>query len=163
VESEARGSPDSLLELASIYLRFGLTAFGGPAARIAMMHREFVEQRRWLSEAEFFDLLGAVNLIPGPNSTQMAIFIGKTRAGVRGLVVAGVCFILPAALIVSGCAWVYRAYGSSPNAERLMYGVQPVIVAVIAQASWLEELLAGSTSICGRLALRTLAEMANTH
>jgi len=135
--SEGRDSPASLLELALINLRFGLTAFGGPAAHIALMHREFVKQRQWLSEAEFIDLLGAVNLIPGPASTQLAIFIGKRRAGVSGLIVAGVCFILPAALIVSGFAWAYRVYGSSPNAERLMYGVKPVIIAVIAQATWI--------------------------
>jgi chromate transporter len=136
VPTKVGDSPASLLELAIIYLRFGLTAFGGPAAHIAMMHREFVVQRRWLSDSEFADLLGAVNLIPGPNSTQMAIFIGKTRAGVRGLIVAGTCFILPAALIVCACAWAYRVYGSSPDAERLMYGAKPVIIAVIAQATW---------------------------
>jgi chromate transporter len=100
------------------------------------MHREFVEDRKWLSETEFLDLLGAVNLIPGPNSTQMAIFIGKTRAGFPGLVLAGICFILPAALLVSGCAWAYISYGSTPNVLHLMVGVKPVIIAVIAQATW---------------------------
>jgi len=126
----------SLAELAVIYLRLGLTAFGGPAAHIAMMHREFVEDRKWLSEADFLDLLGTVNLIPGPNSTQMAIFIGKMRAGLAGLVLAGICFILPAALLVSGCAWAYVRYGASPNVQHLMTGVKPVIIAVIAQATW---------------------------
>lgn len=129
-------APVSLVELAIIFLRLGLTAFGGPAAHIAMMHREFVEHRKWLSDAEFLDLLGAVNLIPGPSSTQLAIFIGKTRAGSRGLVLAGICFVLPAALLVSGCAWAYLAFGSSPDLRHVLYGVKPVVIAVVAQAVW---------------------------
>jgi len=137
VENEPNiDSRNSLLELALIFLRLGLTAFGGPAAHIAMMHREFVEARKWLSEAEFLDLLGAVNLIPGPNSTQVAIHIGRVRAGVKGLVIAGVCFILPAALLVSGFAWAYVRYGASPDARYLLYGIKPVIVAVVVQAIW---------------------------
>lgn len=133
----ARHNPaTSLRELAIIYLRLGFTAFGGPAAHIAMMQREFVEDRKWLSTDEFVDLLGMVNLIPGPNSTQMAMLIGKMKAGWRGLFLAGLCFILPAALIVSACAWAYVRYGSSPNFQSLMVGVKPVIIAIVAQATW---------------------------
>jgi chromate transporter len=101
-----------------------------------MMQREFVEDRKWLSNDEFVDLLGTVNLIPGPNSTQMAMFIGKMKAGWRGLFLAGLCFILPAALIVTGCAWTYVKFGSSPNTQNLLYGVKPVIIAIVAQATW---------------------------
>src|SRR5437763_16246599 len=96
-----------LWELTTLFLRLGLTAFGGPAAHIAMMEDEVVARRRWLTRAEFLDLLGATNLIPGPNSTEMAIHIGHARAGWRGLLVAGACFILPAALLVSALAWAY--------------------------------------------------------
>jgi len=128
--------PGNLVELALVYLRLGLTAFGGPAAHIAMMHREFVEVRRWLTREEFLDLLGAVNLIPGPNSTQMAMQIGKARAGNWGLCIAGICFILPAGLIVSAIAWCYVHFGVSPNIRYLMYGIKPVVVAIILQAIW---------------------------
>lgn len=100
------------------------------------MRREFVEQRGWLTDAEFLDLLGAVNLIPGPNSTQLAMQIGKVRAGTWGLIVAGFCFILPAALIVTGLAWAYVHYGTSPSVLVLMLGIKPVVVAVVVQAVW---------------------------
>ena len=112
-------------------MRLGFTAFGGPAAHIALMKDEVVTRRRWLSEAEFLDLLGATNLIPGPNSTQMAIHIGYRRAGWRGLMAAGFCFILPAALLVLLCAWAYRKYGGLPQAQAVLYGVKPVIIAII--------------------------------
>jgi chromate transporter, chromate ion transporter (CHR) family len=123
-----------LAELTRLFLRLGFTAFGGPAAHIAMMKEEVVTRRQWLSEAEFLDLLGATNLIPGPNSTEMAIHIGLLRGGWRGLLLAGACFILPATLIVSAFAWAYARYGTLPQAEGLLYGVKPVIVAVIVQA-----------------------------
>src|SRR6266508_2668690 len=97
----------SLRELALLFLRLGTTAFGGPAAHIAMMEDEVVRRRRWLTREEFLDLLGATNLIPGPNSTELAIHVGHVRAGWAGLVVAGTCFILPAVGIVTGCAWAY--------------------------------------------------------
>ena len=129
-------APGALAELAKLFLRLGFTAFGGPAAHIAMMKDEVVARRKWLTEAEFLDLLGATNLIPGPNSTEMAIHIGLLRGGWRGLVLAGVCFILPAALIVSAFAWGYARYGALPQAEGLLYGVKPVIIAVILQAVW---------------------------
>ncbi len=123
-----------LRELAGVFLRLGITAFGGPAAHIGMMHDEVVERRRWLTAAEFLDLLAATNLIPGPNSSEMAFHLGYKRAGPAGLLVAGVCFILPACLIVGGMAWGYVHYGSTPQVGWLMYGVSPVIIAIVAQA-----------------------------
>ncbi len=123
-----------LREIAVSFLRLGTTAFGGPAAHIAMMEEEFVRRRGWLSHAEFLDMLGATNLIPGPNSTEMAIHIGHQRAGWKGLVVGGVCFIVPAMLIVMAAAWAYVRFGSLPQFQGIMYGIKPVIVAVILQA-----------------------------
>jgi chromate transporter len=134
--SAAGDTPTKLREIAGLFLKLGLTAFGGPAAHIAMMRDEVVARRRWLSEAEFLDLLGATNLIPGPNSTEMAIHIGRVRGGWRGLAVAGLCFILPAAAIVLVLAWLYVAYGATPAAEWLLYGVKPVIIAIVVQALW---------------------------
>jgi len=125
-----------LCELAWLFLRLGTTAFGGPAAHIAMMEDEVVRRRQWLSHGEFLDLLGATNLIPGPNSTEMAIHIGHRRAGWAGLVVAGSCFILPATLIVTAIAWAYVRFGQLPKVEGLLYGVKPVIIAVVLQALW---------------------------
>lgn len=125
-----------LQELAALFLRLGLTAFGGPAAHIAIMQYEVVERRRWLMPEEFVDLLGATNLIPGPNSTEMAIHIGRQRAGWRGLVIAGVCFIAPAAASTLALAWVYVRFGSIPQAAGILYGVKPVIIAVVVQAIW---------------------------
>lgn len=125
-----------LLELAGLFLRLGTTAFGGPAAHIAMMEDEVVRRRQWLTREEFLDLLGATNLIPGPNSTELAIHIGHHRAGWSGLLVAGCCFIFPAMLIVGAIAWAYVRFGSLPQAEGLLYGVKPVIIAVVIQALW---------------------------
>lgn len=123
-------------ELAALFLKLGVIGFGGPAAHIAMFEDEVVRRRGWLTHEEFLDLLGATNLIPGPNSTEMAIHVGHKRAGSAGLVVAGACFILPAMLIVMACAWVYTRFGSLPQAQGILYGVKPVIIAVIAQALW---------------------------
>lgn len=125
-----------LRELAGLFLKLGTIAFGGPAAHIAMMEDEVVRRRRWLTHQEFLDLLGATNLIPGPNSTELAIHIGRQRAGGAGLLVAGSCFILPAMLIVGVCAWAYVTYGSLPALEGMLYGVKPVIIAVVVQALW---------------------------
>lgn len=122
--------------VAALFLKLGATAFGGPAAHIAMMEEEVVRRRGWLTREEFLDLLGATNLIPGPNSTEMAIHIGHRRAGWPGLVVAGACFILPAFLIVLGLAWVYVTYGQLPALHGILYGVKPVVIAVVAQALW---------------------------
>jgi chromate transporter len=126
----------TLRELALLFLKLGAVAFGGPAAHIAMMEDEMVRRRRWLGREKFLDLLGATNLIPGPNSTELAIHVGYLRGGWPGLVVAGVCFILPAALIVTAFAWAYVRYGSLPQAGRVLYGVKPVIIAVVLQALW---------------------------
>jgi chromate transporter len=126
----------SLGELAFLFLRLGTTAFGGPAAHIAMMEDEVVRRRRWLSHEKFLDLLGATNLIPGPNSTELAIHIGHRQAGRAGLVVAGTCFILPAMLIVTAFAWAYVRYGALPQTQWVLYGVKPVIIAVVLQALW---------------------------
>jgi chromate transporter len=126
----------ALREIAALFLRLGLTAFGGPAAHIAMLEDEVVRRRRWMSRARFLDLLGATNLIPGPNSTEMAIHVGRSRAGRAGLLLAGTCFILPATLIVLGFAWAYVRFGSLPRVAGVLYGVKPVIIAVVVQALW---------------------------
>lgn len=126
----------TLGELTRLFLRLGFTAFGGPAAHIAMMKEEIVSRRRWLTEAEFLDLLGATNLIPGPNSTEMAIHIGLRQGGWRGLLLAGLCFICPAVLLVSAFAWAYVHFGNVPSVAGVLYGVKPVIIAVILQAIW---------------------------
>ncbi|MBK8693127.1 MAG: chromate efflux transporter [Deltaproteobacteria bacterium] len=126
----------TLRELALLFLRLGATAFGGPAAHVAMMQDEVVRRRGWLTEERFLDLLGATNLIPGPNSTEMAIHIGWDRRRWAGLVVAGVAFIVPAMLITAALGWAYARYGTVPSARWLLYGVKPVILAVVAQALW---------------------------
>jgi chromate transporter len=123
-------------ELARLFLRLGFTAFGGPAAHIAMMKTEVVTVRKWMTEAEFLDLLGITNLIPGPNSTELAIHIGFLRGRWPGLLLAGVCFILPAALIVSVFAWAYVRFGALPQVSGLLYAVKPVVIAVVLQAIW---------------------------
>lgn len=123
-------------ELARLFLKLGFIAFGGPAAHVAMMREEVVTRRRWMDDQEFLDLVGATNLIPGPNSTELAIHLGRVRAGWRGLLVAGACFIVPATLIVLFFAVLYSRYGSTPEAERLLYGIIPVIIAVIVRALW---------------------------
>jgi chromate transporter len=122
--------------VAWVALKLGCTAFGGPAAHIAMLREEAVVRRRWLSDAYFLDLIGATNLIPGPNSTEMVIHVGYLRAGWRGLLVGGVLFILPAAIIVTLFAWAYVAYGTTPAGESLLYGIKPVVIAVVLQALW---------------------------
>jgi chromate transporter len=126
----------SLRELAALMLRLGFTAFGGPAAHIAMLEDEVVRRRRWLSQERFLDLLGATNLIPGPNSTEMMIHIGMLRAGVPGLWVAGACFITPAVLITLAFAWAYVRYGALPAAQGLLFGLKPAVLAIIGAAIW---------------------------
>ena len=130
------GGEGQLGEIASVFLKLGLLGFGGPAAHIGMMEEEFVRRRAWVSRERFLDLLGAANLIPGPNSTEMAIHLGRERAGWRGLILAGACFILPAFVIVLGFAWVYARFGTLPAAQGLLYGVKPVMIAVVLQALW---------------------------
>jgi chromate transporter len=123
-----------LREVGWVFLKLGLTAFGGPAAHVALMEHEVVGRRRWISREEFLDLLSASNLIPGPNSTELAIHLGHRRAGWPGLVVAGAAFILPAFLIVLALAAIYVTYGKLPQVSGLLYGVKPVVIAVIVQA-----------------------------
>ena len=123
-------------EIKFLFLKLGFTAFGGPAAHIAMMKTEVVARRRWMTETQFLDLLGAVNLIPGPNSTELAIHIGFMRGGWAGLLLAGICFILPAALVVFGCAWAYVRFGSLPETAAVLYGIKPVIIAIVLEAIW---------------------------
>jgi chromate transporter len=129
-------APTSLRELAALFLRLGATAFGGPAAHIAMMRDEVVRRRGWLTDERFLDLLGATNLIPGPNSTEMAIHIGWARRRWAGLLVAGVCFIVPAMLITALLGWAYVRFGKRPQVAWLLWGVKPVVVAVVLQALW---------------------------
>jgi chromate transporter len=132
--SERRSS--HLAEVAWFFFRLGWTAFGGPAAHIAMMRQELVQRRHWLSDERFVDLWGISNLIPGPTSTELAIYLGYQRAGWLGLIAGGVCFIGPAMLIVLALAWAYVTYGSLPQVAWLFYGIKPVVVAIIAQAQW---------------------------
>ncbi|MDX9906435.1 MAG: chromate efflux transporter [Bacteroidales bacterium] len=125
---------NNLKEVAKLFLHFGFTAFGGPAAHIAIMQREIVDKRKWMTAEHFLDLIGATNLIPGPNSTEMAIHIGKERAGWKGMIVAGLCFILPAVVITGFFAWLYKEYGQLPEVQPFIYGIKPAIIAIILAA-----------------------------
>jgi len=132
----ARSSFEELARLGGIFLRLGMISFGGPAGHIAMMEDELVRRRGWVTREKFLDLVGAVNLIPGPNSTELAFYLGLLRAGWAGFLVAGTAFILPAAILVAAFAWAYVRYGMLPQAAALLYGTKPVIIAVVAQALW---------------------------
>jgi len=140
VEIEAAIAPEDrvtrLRELALLFLKLGTVAFGGPAAHIAMMEDEVVHRRGWITHEAFLDMVGACNLIPGPNSTEMAIHIGHRRAGFAGLAVAGACFIVPAVAITIAIAWAYVRFGSMPQVAGALYGIKPVIIAVVVQALW---------------------------
>jgi len=125
-----------LWDIALLFLKLGTTAFGGPAAHIAMLQHEVVERRGWITQEEFLDHLGASNLIPGPTSTELVIHVGRKRGGWPGLLIAGTCFILPAAVMVGIIAWAYVRYGKLPAVSGLLYGVKPVVIAVILQAIW---------------------------
>ena len=126
----------SVAEIGWLFLKLGVTSFGGPAVHISMMEDEVVTRRRWMSREEFVDLVGATNMIPGPNSTEMAIHIGHARAGWPGLLVAGTCFILPATLIVTALAWAYVRFGRLPETAGILYGVKPAVIAIVVQALW---------------------------
>lgn len=139
-------SPTSLTELARLFLRLGCTAFGGPAAHLTLMQKEALEKRRWMSRENFLDLVGACNLLPGPGSTQVAMALGYNRRGWPGLLISGICFILPAAASTLALAWAYSRYGSLRFAHSLLYAAKPVMLAILAQAVW----------ILGRSAWRTL-------
>ncbi|MEO9209546.1 MAG: chromate efflux transporter [Ginsengibacter sp.] len=121
----------NLLELARLFLKLGFIGFGGPAAHIAMMQEEVVTKRKWFSEQHFLDLIGATNLIPGPNSTEMAIHIGHEKGGWKGLFVAGLCFILPAVFLTGIFAWLYKKFGQIPEVQPFIYGIKPAIIAII--------------------------------
>ena len=132
----ATDSKSPLSQVAQLFLRLGLTAFGGPAAHIGLMEREAVEHQGWLTREQFLDLVGACNLLPGPSSTQVAMALGYNRAGWMGLLAAGVCFILPATLATLALAWAYVRYGNLPQAQGILYGAKPVMVAIVVQAIW---------------------------
>lgn len=121
----------NLKEISAVFLKLGFIGFGGPAVHIAMMEEEVVRKRKWLSHEHFIDLIGATNLIPGPNSTEMALHCGRERGGWRGLLVAGACFILPAVLITGIFAWAYQKYGQLPQVQPYIYGIKPAIIGVI--------------------------------
>ncbi len=146
-------------ELALVFLRLGTTAFGGPAAHIAMMESEFVRRRAWLTREQFLDLVGAAGLIPGPSSTEVAIHVGYRRAGWRGLMIAGLCFILPAALMVTAIAWAYAQFRRLPEVDGALYGIKAVVIAVVGQAL----IVFAGTAIKSRwlLALGVAAVVAN--
>ena len=144
-------------EVTRLFLKLGVIGFGGPAAHIALMREEVVRRRKWVSDERFLDLLGMTNLIPGPNSTEMAIHLGYVRAGWPGLVLGGACFIVPAVLIVLTLAWLYVHYGATPTASAALYGITPVIIAVVAHAMW----ALGRTAVKGpRLAVVGVAVVA---
>lgn len=124
-------TPYNLKDIAQLFLKLGFIGFGGPAAHIAMMREEVVEKRKWMTEQHFLDLIGATNLIPGPNSTEMAIHIGHEKAGWKGLLVAGLCFILPAVFITGLFAWLYKEFGQLPEVKPFVYGIKPAIIAII--------------------------------
>lgn len=133
---ESINKAERLKEVAGVFLKLGATAFGGPAAHIAMMEQEIVQRRKWVSRETFLDLLGATNLIPGPNSTELAIHLGFVRAGWFGLIVAGSCFILPAMAIVWMLAAFYVHYQTLPELSHILWGIKPVIIAIVVQALW---------------------------
>ncbi len=124
----------NLKEVALVFLKLGFLSFGGPAAHTAMMEEEVVNRRKWMDRQHFLDLLGATNLIPGPNSTEMTMHCGRERAGMAGLVVAGLSFLLPAVLITGILAWLYARYGALPNVEPFIYGIKPAVLSIIASA-----------------------------
>jgi len=145
-----------LWELALVFLKLGTVAFGGPAAHLAMIDEEVVTRRQWLTRAKLLDLVGITHLIPGPNSTELAIYIGAERAGALGLIIAGTCFILPAMLIVWGLAVIYVRSSQIPQVEWLLYGIKPVIMAIVLQALWKLGRTAIKNRITGVVAVASL-------
>jgi chromate transporter len=133
---ERRLERGRLGDVARVFLKLGVIGFGGPAAHVALMRREMVEKRRWLEEERFLELFGASNLIPGPSSTELGMMLGFEHAGWPGLIVAGVCFITPAMLLVLTLAWAYVRFGSVPQTDWVLYGIEPVIVAIVVDALW---------------------------
>jgi chromate transporter len=137
----------SLKEIARLFLKLGITGFGGPAAHISMMRHEVVQKKKWLTEEHFIDLVGATNLIPGPNSTEMAIHIGREKAGWKGLITAGVCFIVPAVIITAIIAWFYKLYGALPEVQQFIFGIKPAIIAIIIVNVYPLALKAGKSAV----------------
>ncbi len=127
---------ENLKEVALLFLRLGATSFGGPAAYIGLMHHEVVVRRKWVDDQRFLDIMGAVNLIPGPNATEIAAHLGLIRAGWLGLIVAGGLFIIPGTAAIMVVAWAYVKYGSLPEVGWVLYGVKPAVIAIIVQAVW---------------------------
>jgi len=147
---------DKLIEIAKLFFKLGVISFGGPAAHIAMMEDEVVKKRKWMTHEHFLDLVGATNLIPGPNSTEMTMHCGHERAGWRGLFVAGISFIFPAVIITAIFAWLYQEYGKLPNVEPFIYGIKPAVIAIIAMAAYRlgkKALKSGILALFGILAL----------
>ena len=134
--SNSQPVPGGLEEIAKEFLRLGFVAFGGPAAHFPMMEERFVQRNKWLTRERFIDLMGAASLLPGPSSTEMTMYLGELRAGTAGLVVAGACFILPAALLVALLAWAYVKFGRVSQVEGLLFGIKPAVIALVAQPMW---------------------------
>lgn len=150
------GEQVSLAKLALVFLKLGTTAFGGPAAHIAMMEDEFVRKRQWITQTELLDRLAAASVIPGPSSTEVAIFIGQSKRGWPGLLVGGCCFILPAAVLVTLIAAVYSRYGSLPQVAGILYGIKPAVIAIILQALWSLSRTAIKTSLLAAIGVAAL-------
>jgi len=131
---ETKNRNSRLLELALLFFKLGTLSFGGPAVHIAMMEEEVVRKRKWMTHEHFLDLVGATNLIPGPNSTEMTMHCGNERAGWRGLIVAGSAFIFPAVAITVVFAWLYQQYGQLPQVEPFIYGIKPAVISMIVAA-----------------------------
>jgi chromate transporter len=151
-----RATPAAVAEVARVFLRLGVTAFGGPAAYIAMLEDEVVTRRRWIGREDFLDRLGAASLIPGPTSTEMVIYLGYLRAGWPGLAVAGICFIVPSAVMVAFFAWAYVRFGSLPGVGRFLYGLKPVVIAIVAQALWKLGRTAAKTRFLGAAGIASI-------
>ena len=145
-----------LRQLAALFLKLGIIGFGGPAAHIAMMEDEVVRRRKWMTHERFLDLIGATNLIPGPNSTEMTMHCGHECAGWRGLIVAGLCFIAPAVLITGMLAWAYQRYGQLPAVQPFIYGIQPAVIAIIIGAVYTLARKAIKSAWLGLLAVAAL-------
>jgi chromate transporter len=158
------GRAARLRELAAVFFRLGATTFGGPAAHIAMMEKEVVRRRGWLTHEVFLDMFGACNLIPGPNSTEMAIHVGQQRAGLAGLTVAGASFIVPAAAITIAVAWFYVRYGAMPAVGGALYGIKPVIIVIVIEALWRLTITAARTrTLMAITAAATIAAFAGVN
>jgi chromate transporter len=150
-------SRSNLTEIFRLFLKLGSISFGGPAAHTAMMEKEVVGKKKWMDHAHFLDLLGATNLIPGPNSTEMTMHCGYERAGLRGMIMAGLSFIVPATIITLVIAWIYKSYGHLPDVESFIYGIKPAVIAIIVSAMIPLGKKAVKSAMLGALGVITLA------